>query len=197
MARTGRPRSFDTDEALDKAMRLFWAEGYEGASLNELTEVMGINRRSIYAAYGNKEELFRRVVDRYLAGPGAFVAAAMQQPTARQVAETMLHGCADAYTTPGCPRGCLLVQSALACGPDGEPARKDLAARRESGVGALRARFERAQAEGDLPATADPDALARCLTAVGQGISVQAAGGTGRDELHRVAEQALATWPSR
>ncbi|CCK28841.1 TetR family transcriptional regulator [Streptomyces davaonensis JCM 4913] len=195
MARTGRPRSFDTDEALDKAMRLFWAEGYEGASLNELTEVMGINRRSIYAAYGNKEELFRKAVDRYLDGPGAFVAEAMQQPTARQVAETMLHGCADAYTTPGCPRGCLLVQSALACGPEGEPARADLAARRELGVGALRERFERAQREGDLPEPVDADALARYLTTVGQGISVQAASGAAREDLHRVADQALAAWP--
>ncbi|MBX9396340.1 TetR/AcrR family transcriptional regulator [Streptomyces sp. TRM72054] len=195
MARTGRPRSFDADVALDKAMRLFWAEGYEGASLNELTEAMGINRRSIYAAYGNKEELFRKAVDRYLAGPGAFVAKALDQPTARQVAEAMLHGCADAYTTPGCPRGCLLVQSALACGPEGEPARAGLAARRESGVGALRERFERAQREGDLPEPVDADALARYLTAVGQGISVQAAGGAGREDLHRVADQALAAWP--
>lgn len=195
MARTGRPRSFDADEALDVAMRLFWAEGYEGASLAELTEAMGIHRRSMYAAYGNKEELFRKAVDRYLAGPGAFVAQALEQPTARQVAETMLHGCADAYTMPGCPRGCLLVQSALACGPEGEPARRDLAARRESGVGALRARFERAQAERDLSPEADADALARYLTAVGQGISVQASSGATREDLHRIADQALGAWP--
>jgi AcrR family transcriptional regulator len=196
MARTGRPRSFDTDEALEAAMRLFWAAGYEGASLTELTEVMGINRRSIYATYGNKQALFRKAVDRYLAGPGAFVANALQQPTARRVASAVLHGCADAYTTPGFPAGCLLVQSALAAGPEGEPARRDLSARRESGIGVLRERFERARAEGDLKPGSDPDALARYLTAIGQGISVQAAGGASREDLHRIADQALSTWPS-
>ncbi|MFJ2648491.1 TetR/AcrR family transcriptional regulator [Streptomyces sp. NPDC087420] len=196
MARTGRPRSFDTDDALDAAMRLFWAAGYEGASLTELTEAMGINRRSVYATYGNKETLFRKAVDRYLDGPGAFVAKALEQATARQVASAVLHGCADAYTTPGFPSGCLLVQSALACGPEGEPARRDLAARRETGIGVLRKRFERAQADGDLPLEADPDSLARYLTAIGQGISVQATGGAGREDLHRVADQALSTWPS-
>lgn len=196
MTKTGRPRSFDADEALEAAMRVFWAEGFEGASLSELTEAMGINRRSIYATYGNKDALFRQAVDRYLRGPGAFVARALEQPTARQVAETMLHGAADAYTTPGCPRGCLLVQGALACGPDGEAACKELAARREDGVTALTERLERALADGDLPDDADPEALARYLTAVGQGISVQAAGGARREDLHLVAQQALAGWPA-
>jgi AcrR family transcriptional regulator len=195
MPKTGRPRSFDTDEALDAAMRLFWAEGYEGASLAALTDAMGINRRSIYAAYGNKEELFRKAVERYIEGPGAFVAPALQRPTARQVAEAMLHGTVEANTTPGRPRGCLLVQSALACGPDSEPVRRDLTERREAGVAALRARFAQAQAEGDLPPDLDTDALARYLTVVAHGISVQAAGGTDPDDLHRAADQALTMWP--
>jgi AcrR family transcriptional regulator len=196
MPRTGRPRSFDTDEMLDVAMRLFWAEGYEGVSLAALTEAMGINRRSIYAAFGNKEELFRKAVDRYLQGPAAWVAPALQLPTARQVAEAILHGTVDANTTPGHPRGCLLVQSALACGPESEPVRHDLAERREAAVDALRARFARAQAEGDLPPEVDADTLARYLTVVAHGISVQAAGGTSRTDLHRAADQALSMWPS-
>lgn len=195
MARTGRPRSFDTDHALDAAMRLFWAEGYEGTTLAELTAVMGINRRSLYAAFGNKEELFRKAVDRYVEGPGAFVGPALQLPTAREVAATMLHDAVDAHTAPGCPRGCLLVQSALAAGPDGEPVRRDLAERREAGVRALRARFDRAQAEGDLSPAADPEALARYVATVGEGLAVQAAGGVGRQHLHRVVDQALSTWP--
>ncbi|RSM60236.1 TetR family transcriptional regulator [Actinoplanes sp. ATCC 53533] len=196
MAKTGRPRSFDTDEALDVAMRLFWAEGYEGASLAALTEAMGINRRSIYAAYGNKEELFRKAVDRYIEGPGAFVAPALELPTSRQVAEALLHGTVDANTTPGRPRGCLLVQSALACGPESEPVRLDLADRREAAVETLRARFARAQADGDLPPAVDADSLARYLTVVAHGISVQAAGGASREDLHRAADQALSMWPS-
>lgn len=196
MARTGRPRGFDEDTALDAAMLLFWSEGYEGASLAELTEVMGINRRSVYATYGNKEALFRRAVGRYVAGPGSFAARALERPTARAVAETLLHGAADEYTTPGRPRGCLLVQGALACGPEGEAARTELAARREEGVTALVGRLRRARDDGDLPAGADPEALARYLTAVGQGMSVQAAGGTSRADLHDVADQALAAWPA-
>lgn len=196
MPKTGRPRSFDTDEALDAAMRLFWAEGYEGASLAALTEAMGINRRSIYAAYGNKKELFRKAVDRYVEGPGAFVAPALELPTARQVAEAILHGTVDANTTPGRPRGCLLVQSALACGPESEPVQRDLAERREAGVETLRARFAQAQTEGDLPPEIDADSLARYLTVVAHGISVQAAGGTSPDDLHRAADQALSMWPS-
>ncbi|WP_033326420.1 TetR/AcrR family transcriptional regulator [Streptomyces yerevanensis] len=196
MPSTGRPRSFDTDEALEAAMRLFWAEGYEGASLAALTEAMGINRRSVYAAFGNKEELFRKAVDRYVQGPGAFVGPALELPTARQVAEAMLHGAVNAHTLPGCPPGCLLVQSALAAGPESEPVRRDLAERREAGVEALRERFENAQAEGDLPSTADADSLARYVITVGQGLAVQAAGGASREDMHRVADQALSTWPS-
>jgi AcrR family transcriptional regulator len=196
MAKTGRPRSFDTDEALDAAMRLFWADGYEGASLAALTEAMGINRRSIYAAYGNKEELFSKAVDRYIEGPGAFVAPALELPTARQVAEALLRGTVDANTTPGRPRGCLLVQSALACGPESEPVRRDLAGRREAAVETLRARFAQAQADGDLPPEIDADSLARYLTVVAHGISVQAAGGASREDLHRAADQALNMWPS-
>ncbi|MDP4510091.1 TetR/AcrR family transcriptional regulator [Nonomuraea turcica] len=191
----GRPRSFEADRALEVAMRLFWRDGYEGTSLSDLTEAMGINRRSLYAAFGNKESLFLKAVDRYLQGPGAFVAAALAEPTARSVAERMLYGAADAYTMPGHPRGCLLVQGALACGAGAEPLRRDLAARRASGVAALRVRFERALMEGDLPAGIDPGTLAHYLTAVGQGISVQAAGGVSRVDLHRLADQALAVWP--
>ncbi len=176
-------------------MRLFWHGGYEGTSLSDLTEAMGINRRSLYAAFGNKENLFRLAVDRYLQGPGAFIAEALTEPTARGVAERLLHGAADAYTMPGRPHGCLLVQGALACGSDAEPVCRDLAARRAAGVVALRTRLERAQASGDLSPDADPDALARYLTAVGQGISVQATGGAGRADLHRLADQALAIWP--
>lgn len=190
MAR-GRPRGFDADAALDAAMRLFWRHGYEGTSLTELTEAMGINRRSLYAAFGNKETLFRLAVDRYLAGPGAFLTQALTAPTAHGVAERLLHGAADAYTEPGHPRGCLLVQGVLVGGMDAEPVRADLAARRASGVAALRDRFARAVDGGDLPAGTDCDGLARYLTAVSQGISVQACGGASREDLHRLADQAL------
>ncbi|MGY0387131.1 TetR/AcrR family transcriptional regulator [Nocardioides sp. WG-D5] len=192
----GRPRSFDIDETLDVAMRLFWRDGYEGVSLSDLTEAMGINRRSLYAAYGNKETLFTLATQRYLEGPGSFVAEALEESTAYGVAARLLHGCADAYTSPGSPRGCLLVQSALACSPDDEGVRRLLAGHREAGVAALEDRLVRARDDGDLGENADPHALARMLTAIGQGISVQATGGASRTELHELADQALRVWPT-
>ncbi|MER6936702.1 TetR/AcrR family transcriptional regulator [Nocardioides sp. NPDC127514] len=192
----GRPRSFDADEALDVAMRLFWRDGYEGVSMSDLTEAMGINRRSLYAAYGNKESLFGLATQRYLEGPGSFVADTLDEATAYGVAARFLHGCADAYTSPGSPRGCLLVQSALACSPEDDGVRRLLAGHREAGVAALETRLLRAREEGDLGENTDPRALARMLTAIGQGISVQATSGVSRAELHDLADQALRTWPS-
>ena len=79
----GRPRSFDKERALDAALRVFWEKGYEGASLSDLTEAMGINRPSAYAAFGDKEALFRQVLERYENGPLAYMTAALNEPTAR------------------------------------------------------------------------------------------------------------------
>src|SRR5215211_3297202 len=120
MAR-GRPREFNADQALDKALKVFWKKGYEGASLPELTRAMGINRPSLYAAFGNKEGLFRKALDRYAEGPAAYVGEALAEPTARGVAERLLRGAAELLAGPRSPRGCLLVQGALACGEGAEP----------------------------------------------------------------------------
>jgi len=147
----GRPREFDPDEVLETAMKLFWEHGFDGVSISDLTDATGINRRSLYAAFGSKEELFGRAVWRYLDGPGGFVAAALQQPTARDVAEIMLHGAADSYTDPGRPRGCLLVHGALAAGEGTDAVRVDLAQQRDASVKALARRFDEAQAAGELP----------------------------------------------
>jgi AcrR family transcriptional regulator len=191
----GRPREFDPDRALDRALEVFWRKGYEGASLPELTRAMGINRPSLYAAFGNKEALFRRVLDRYAAGPAAYAREALNEPTARGVAERLLHGAIDRLAEPHYPRGCLLVQGALACGEAAESVRRELAARRREAERALRRRFERASAEGDLPADADAADLACYVTTVLRGMAVQAAGGASRGELRRVAAMALRAWP--
>jgi AcrR family transcriptional regulator len=191
----GRPREFDVDLALDRALRVFWRRGYEGATLPDLTKAMGINRPSLYAAFGSKEELFRKALDRYVEGPAAFVREALNEPTARAVAERLLGGTIDLVTDRRNPRGCLIVQAALACGETAESVRREVAARRVAGEVAVRQRFERARADCDLPAETDAADLARYVVTVMRGMAVQAAGGASREDLRRVAELALRAWP--
>jgi AcrR family transcriptional regulator len=191
----GRPRAFDPDTALDRALDVFWRQGYEGAALSDLTAAMGINRPSLYAAFGNKEELFRRVLDRYVEGPGGYAAAALAEPTARDVVERLVDGAIELTAGPASPGGCLSVCNTQACGPEAEPARRAVIARREAATAALVERLERARAEGDLPAESDPRALARFAMTITDGIATQAASGVRPDELRRVADFALRAWP--
>jgi AcrR family transcriptional regulator len=176
-------------------MKVFWCKGYEGASLSDLTKAMGINRPSLYAAFGDKESLFRKVLDRYDKGPAAYVREALNQPTARAVVERLMEGAAELGTASSNPRGCLFVQSALACGDKAEAIRNDLILRRDAGEKAVRLRLKRAQAEGDLPCDANPADLARYVVMVIQGIAVQAASGAARPELRRAIQIALRAWP--
>jgi AcrR family transcriptional regulator len=192
---TGRPRSFDVDKALEAATLVFWRKGYEGTSLSDLTQAMGINRPSLYAAFGDKEALFRKALDRYVERPDACMREALQQPTARGVTEQLLRGAANLLTDPNHPSGCLMVQSALVCGEGGDCIRQELISRRLAGEAAVRRRFQRAKAEDDLPADSNPADLARYVMTVSQGMAVQAAGGTSRKELHRVVATAMGTWP--
>ena len=193
----GRPREFDADEALDKALMVFWQRGFEGTSLSDLTEAMGINRPSLYSAYGNKETLFRLALDRYAeTGPGSVQRQALQEPTARRVVEMLLRTTATSLTDPCHPAGCLAVQGALSCGEAAQSIKNELCARRSAGETQLRERFETAKSEGDLPKDADPATLARYVSTVLQGMSVQAAGGASRDDLLAVADMVLKSWPS-
>lgn len=192
-SKLGRPREFDADEALGRALEVFWAKGYEGASLQDLTDAMGISRPSLYAAFGNKESLFRKALDRYIQGPGSLQERALAEPTARKVVETLLRGAA---CTDSCnPAGCLLVQGALACGDDADCVRKELVARRTAGQKALWERFERAQAEGDLRPDIDTCALSKYISAILYGMAVMAAGGASGEDLNQVVHVALEAWP--
>lgn len=194
-ATVGRPREFDADEALERAMRVFWERGYEGASLSELTCAMGIAKTSMYAAFGNKEQLFRMAVERYAAGPSAYARYALEEPTARAVAEAFLRGSVQTTTTPDGPAGCLSVQGALATSDAGRPARDALVGWRADATAQLEARFRRAVEEGDLPRDAEPGRLARFVMTVASGIAVQAANGLDRQQLQDVADMALRSWP--
>jgi len=191
----GRPRAFDPEAALDRAMHVFWTKGYEGASLSDLTRAMRINRPSLYAAFGNKEELFLKVLDRYANGPLAYFRKALAAPKAREVIEQILLGAADMASDPKLPAGCLMVQGALACGDSAGSVQKEVAARRAASEVALHRRLQRAKREGDLSPQADPAELARYIMTVLQGMAVQGANGAKRDQLRQVARIALRAWP--
>jgi len=196
-ASVGRPRAFDPDVALDRAMHVFWAKGYEGAALSDLTRAMRINRPSLYAAFGNKEQLFRKVLDRYMNGPLAYFGEALGAAKARDVVERIFLGAANMASDPRMPAGCLVVQGALACGDAARSVRKEIAARRASAKAALRRRLQRAKREGDLPPNADPAQLSHYVMTVLHGMAVQGADGANQDQLRRVAEMALRAWPTR
>lgn len=191
----GRPRSFEPDAALEKALTVFWEHGYEGASLAMLTEAMGISRKSMYAAFGNKEELFFKVLQLYESGPGAYVQDSVRAHTAREVARDYLYGAVNAGTQPHRPAGCLGVRAALAVGATGKGVQEVLSSWRAKSQTDLRERFQQAVDEGDLPSDADADLIARYLTTVADGVSVQATGGASRATLQRVVDTALLHWP--
>jgi len=193
---SGRVRQFDVDKALDKALNVFWARGYEGATLPALTKAMGINRPSLYAAFGNKEQLFRKALDRYQTGPQSFVGEALTKPTARAVVEAIFAGFVRMLRGRDKARGCLIVSGALVSGEEAEPVRRELARLRQAGVTAFRKRFERAVQEGDLPEGTDCATLARYIAAVLNGLAVQAASRATEKELRLVSAMAMQAWPS-
>jgi AcrR family transcriptional regulator len=193
----GRPRVFDMDEALDKALAIFWKRGYEGASLAELTETLGINKPSLYAAFGNKEELFKKSLSRYTSGPVAFVKDVINEPTAFKVAERFLLNAAEFLTAPDHPKGCMIVQAALSSGENSDLVKDLLIQYRYAYEHQLAARFEQAKIDGDLPRDANAKSLAKYLATLHQGMSVQATSGTSKGELLEIAELALEIWPTK
>lgn len=191
----GRPREFDADQALAAALRVFWEKGYDGASLTDLTEAMGITRPSLYAAFGNKEALFKQALDLYEQEKLAYVRKALDAPTPRAVVQRMLEGAIE-NTTSECP-GCLGVIAAVSCSNADSPIKADVKAKAEAARGAIVERFQRAIDEGDFTVPVTAEAMTNYLIVVLQGIAVQASAGAAREALEQVAEAFLATWPSR
>ncbi|MCV4235063.1 TetR/AcrR family transcriptional regulator [Virgibacillus sp. LDC1] len=192
----GRNREFDVDQALDAALCVFWRKGYEGASYTDLTQATGVERPALYSAFGNKEALFRRVLERYYEHYHDFFPAALELPTSREVVAHIFRGAAELQTRYPDHKGCLYVHGDLAGSDDAEPIRRALIDARADGEASLRDRFERAKQEGDLPETANCAALAAFVMAVLHGMAVQAKAGFSRNMLEAVAEQALSTWPT-
>jgi len=196
----GRPRAFDADEALERALDVFWRKGFTDTSLTDLTEAMGINRPSLYAAYGDKQALFRKVVERYLEGPAAYSRQMLAEaPTARAAVEGLLLKSAGLLCDGGGRgrTGCLLVHGALGGGAEDAAIAAELAELRRLGEVALKERLDRALADGELPAGTDTAALAGFFTAVQQGMAVKARSGADADHLRAVVAQALRAWPGQ
>ena len=192
MATRGRPRAFDRDSALRRAMLMFWERGYEATSISDLTAAMGINSPSLYAAFGCKEALFRESVELYGNTEGAATRRALlEEPTARDAVESMLRSNADMFTDSRHPTGCLVVQGA---GNGNRDISDFLTACRRSNYEALRERLDHAVAEGELPEETDTDAVARFYTTVLYGLTIHARDGANRAQLQLAVTAAMAAW---
>jgi len=187
----GRPRGFEEHEVLDRAIRVFWEHGYEGASVSELASAMGINKPSLYAVFGSKEELFRRALGHYRDTYVAYAPATLEQPTAYAAIESYLRAAVDALTADGHPPGCLSIQGGLSCAPANSGISEFLAEYRADFEATLAQRLARAAKEGDLAPGTDAAALARFVITLGQGLAVHAAAGASREDLHAAVQIAL------
>lgn len=194
-AAVGRPRAFDMQTALEKALDVFWTKGYDGASLSDLTSAMGINKPSLYSAFGNKEQLFLKAIEFYESRPCGFFKPALEQPTAYEVAECMLLGAAKSMSDTSHPQGCVMVQGALSCSEAAAGVKEVLINRRQQSESEVRDRFELAKNQGDLSKDEDSEALARYLCTVINGIAIQASSGATEKQLVDVVHMALKSFP--
>ena len=193
----GRPRSFDKKKALDSALKMFWQHGYEGTSIALLAETIGVNVPSLYAAFGNKEDLFLACIERYSELNGKIYHDSFKKSTAREVAQQILEGEVELVTRRGTPDGCLMVQGALVTSPESDKIRKLMADMRAMAESWMVDRFQRARDEGDLPPDADPKSLASYIMTLNSGLAVQAKSGIGKKQLLQVVEIAMRNWPSK
>lgn len=183
--------------ALAAALRVFWSKGYEGASMTDLCEAMGITKPSLYAAFGNKEQLFRHALDLYEREKLSYIGRALDAPTSREFVERLLRGAVEMQTSQCEPRGCLGVINSVACGVEAEPIRAAVIERGRVVWGAIVARLRRARDDGDLPEAVDVEGLTSMLQAILQGMAVQAGAGATREELTRLVDTSLLAWPGR
>ena len=195
--RRGRPREFDRDAAVAAATRLFWERGYEASSIGELAHAMGIKSGSLYAAFGDKQSLFKEALASYGDSPyGAFVGRAFaEEATAYGAIARMLREAARIFPDPSHPAGCMTISAATNVSPVNTEVQEYLRELRADNVAAMEQRLVEARSAGELPAAADPHALAEYFATVFQGMSQRAQDGAGADDLGAVAELALLAWP--
>jgi AcrR family transcriptional regulator len=196
MAKRGRPATFDRTEALERAMELFCARGYEGATLEELQATMGgISPPSFYHAFGSKEALFREAVDRYVATTGGPALQVLhERPTARESLDGMLRLTVESFTRPGKPRGCLLVRGAINCSPANRGAQEYLLAIRQRAPREIQRRLDRAVAEGELPHGLHTSGIAAFYATVLHGLGMRAGDGASVTALMAAVDGAMAAW---
>ncbi len=196
MARRGRPRGFNREDALRQAMEVFWALGYEGATLIDLQQAMGgITAPSFYAAFGSKEELFREAVELYSKTLGVpMMKALAEEPTARASIEALLQAAVESFCKPGKPRGCLLVLGAMNSMPANKSVQDHLRGLRARRRKVIQQRLQRGVAEGELPSGLDLSALASFCTTLVDGLAIQARDGATRKALNFAVHCAMAAW---
>lgn len=195
MAARGRPRSFDRDEALRQAMETFWALGYEGASMSELTRAMGVGSPSLYAAFGSKDELFREAAALYERDFGAGLDKAIKAaPTAKDAVAAFLNLSADMLSRPDRPPGCMIVLTAVNGYGARQETRDALKASRLGVRATLQRRIAAGVAAGELRQGLDIAAIAGFYVTVQQGMSIQAVDGASPETLRAVADAAMAAW---
>ena len=191
----GRHRQFDMDKVLDAVLAVFWRNGYEGTSMEDLTRATGVARPGLYLAFGNKEALFHKALDRYDVVYMDFMRTALDEPTSCAVVKRLLEGSAELQTLNDSHPGCLGINGALACSAEAGPIRQELNRRRKASEEALQSRLEQARMEGDLPQSSDCAALSAYVMAVSQGMAVQAKGGASKARLDSIVDHVVAHWP--
>lgn len=194
----GRPRGFDRDDVLDRAMRLFWERGYEATSVSELTEAMGITPPTLYTFFGDKKHLFLEAVDRYQTGPGCFgMKALTEEATAERSVCRLLHEAVSSYASPKGPKGCLVVLGAINCAAESTDVLNAVADKRHTAEAAVRSRIAAGKAAGELAKDVDVDALTGQIVATLYGLALKARDGASRASLNRIVEQVMRGWPNR
>lgn len=190
-----RPREFDENEVLQKAMMVFWKKGYEGASVYDLMEATGLTKSSIYKAFTNKENLFWKANAIYKRDHLRFIDDALSLPTPRAIAEAYLRGQAEMHTEPSHPRGCFETNGALACSNEGEAVQKGLIENRFGLQRKLAEAFQRTLGKGPMLPNATPAEAANFIVTLVQGMAVQAKAGVPREQLHKFVTLSMTAWP--